>query len=76
MKTVERIPKPVEYQPDLTVTPKPPKSQEPARLCFVVYDPWVQFQRYGVVNTAHFDIQVKAQEPLTKTSESLQIIST
>jgi hypothetical protein len=40
MKMVEGIPEPVEYHLDLSVTPKPPKPQEPAHLRFDIHDPW------------------------------------
>jgi len=40
MKMVEGIPEPVEYHLELTVTPTPPKPQQPAHLRFDVHDPW------------------------------------
>lgn len=40
MKLANGIPDPVEYHLDLTVTPRAPKPQEPARLIFDIHDPW------------------------------------
>lgn len=40
MKLEAGIPDPVEFHVDFTITPVPPKVQEPALLKFVILDPW------------------------------------
>jgi hypothetical protein len=40
MKLANGIPDPVEYHLNLSVTPRAPKPQEPARLVFNIHDPW------------------------------------
>jgi hypothetical protein len=40
MKLANGIPDPVEYHLNLSVTPRAPKPQEPARLVFDIHDPW------------------------------------
>jgi hypothetical protein len=40
MKLANGIPDPAEYHLDLTVTPRGPRPQEPARLVFNIHDPW------------------------------------
>src|SRR5688572_7836355 len=40
MKLANGIPDPVEYHLNLSVTPRAPKPQDPARLVFEVHDPW------------------------------------
>jgi len=40
MELVAGIPEPVEFHLDLTVSPQPPKPNEPAELTFAVSDPW------------------------------------
>jgi hypothetical protein len=40
MKLANGVPDPVEYHLNLTVSPRAPKPQEPARLVFDVHDPW------------------------------------
>ena len=64
MLLVAGIPDQTEYHLDLTVTPEAPPSKREGPSHVQVFDPrvWVQFQRNGVVNTAHFDVPVKAAE--------------
>ncbi len=40
MKLANGIPDPAEYHMNLTITPRAPKVQEPARLIFNIHDPW------------------------------------
>jgi hypothetical protein len=40
MKLASDVPEPVEYHMNLTVVPKAPAPQKPARLVFDIHDPW------------------------------------
>jgi len=64
MKLVQGIPEPIEYHLDLTVTPKPLKPQEKARLRFDVRDPWKDnpVTRFTVVHEKLFHAFIVSED--------------